>query len=81
MLWSLGAHVGSCELPIITCWPPATPLLGASVADSREEVVVYEIDESEVPDGSVLASDDAEMVVHRACIAREEALGKPQQSL
>lgn len=52
-------------------------LLGASVADSREEVMVYEM----VPDGSVLASGDAEMIVHRACIAREEALGKPQQPL
>jgi len=49
--------------------------LGASVADGCEGVVVYEVYESEAPDGSVPASGDAEMVVHRARIAREEALG------
>jgi len=56
-------------------------LLGVSVGDGADDVVVFEVDRSEVPDDLVLASVEPGKVVARMRTTLEEALANLKPSL
>jgi NTP-dependent ternary system trypsin peptidase co-occuring protein len=56
-------------------------LLGLPVGADGDEVLVFEVDRSEVPDDLVLASREPGKVADRALVTLEEALTKLKPSL
>jgi hypothetical protein len=56
-------------------------LLGLPVAASGDDMLVFEVDRSEVPDDLVLAAPEPGNVVVRAQVTLEEALAKLKPSL
>lgn len=56
-------------------------LLGLPVSADGDDVLVFEVDRSEVSDDLVLASDEPGKVADRACVTLEQALAKLKPSL
>ena len=56
-------------------------LLGVLAESDSDDVLVFEVDRSEVGDDLVLASDDPARVADRARVTLEEALAKLRPSL
>jgi hypothetical protein len=56
-------------------------LLGVPVSGGGDDVVVFEVDRSEVPEDLVLASPDLDKVADRARVTLEESLARLKPSL